>query len=464
MLVRLLTIPIKNITMNARTGSTPFKRPLIWRSLNSVVVLSLLISKVAWAQVAPLPDEQQLPDRMHAAMSELPSIRVGQTNANFIGKDNRVLQAAVDYIAGLGGGTVEIGEGVYEMRDSLHLRSNVRVVGVPGKTVLRKAKGYRSALALDGDFGEEQITLVDPAGFSVGYGVAVTDKRSGGFHTTVGRITGRRGNTFSISHPLMADCMVGQDAYAATIFPVVSIVHCSGVEIEGLVIDGNKEENLHLNGCRGAGIYMYRGHGTVLKHCLVRDYSGDGISFQQSNDVTVMHCQSEGNTHLGLHPGSGSQRPIITNNIAKNNGEDGLFLCWRVRHGLFENNILENNGRFGISIGHKDSDNLLRGNHVFSNEEAGVYFRNETYGMAGHRNRLEDNLIENNGVKSPAPGIRIRGETDGLVFRNNTIRETRQGGDALQTTGIQIEESAGRVELEGNTIQAKQAIVDQRQR
>lgn len=431
------------------------QRTLVWAS-SLFMVLPLL------AQVAPLPEEQQLPDRMHSAMSELPSIRVGHKDADFIGKDNRILQAAVDYVAGLGGGTVEMGEGVYEMRDSLHVRSNIRILGVPGKTILRKAKGYRSALALDGDFGEEQITLVDPTGFEVGYGVTVTDNRSGGFHTTVGRITGRHGNTFSISNPLMADCMVGEAAYAATIFPVISIINSSGVEIEGVVIDGNKGENLYLNGCRGAGIYMYRGHGTILKNCMVKDYFGDGISFQQSNDVSVLHCLSEGNSHLGLHPGSGSQRPIVSNNVSRNNGEDGLFLCWRVRHGLFENNILENNSRFGISIGHKDSDNLIRGNHVFSNEEAGVYFRNETFGMAGHRNRLEENLIENNGVKSPAPGIRVRGETHGLVFRNNTIRDTREGTDALQTIGIQIEESAGRVELDNNTIQAKQAVVDQR--
>ena len=60
---------------------------------------------------------------MHSTMSELPSIRVGHADADFIGKDNRILQAAVDYVAGLGGGTVEIGEGVYEMRDSLPIKS-----------------------------------------------------------------------------------------------------------------------------------------------------------------------------------------------------------------------------------------------------------------------------------------------------------------------------------------------------
>src|SRR5213078_3022186 len=107
--------------------------------------------------------------------------------------------------------------------------------------------------------------------------------------------------------------------------------------------------------------------------------------------------------------------------------------CWRVRHGLFEKNILENNGRFGISIGHKDSDNLVQDNQVRFNQEDGIYFRNETEGMAGHRNRLENNLIENNGGKGEAAGIRVRGETRDLVFRNNIIRDTRAAEARKQT-------------------------------
>ncbi len=60
-----------------------------------------------------------------------------------------------------------------------------------------------------------------------------------------------------------------------------------------------------------AGIYLYRAFGTEIRRCTVRNYHGDGISFQQSNDVKVIDCISEGNTHLGLHPGSGSQRPEV---------------------------------------------------------------------------------------------------------------------------------------------------------
>lgn len=432
---------------------------MTYTTVTSAVVIALVVTSSLRAagptpDFSPLPQEQQLPRAMHSQMAELPRITVGNRNAELTGNDNRVLQAAVDYVAGLGGGVVEIGEGEYLMRDSLHLRSNVTVQGVKGKTILRKAAGVVSALALDGDFGEEQITIRDPSGFAVGCGVAVWDKNAGGFHTTVARIIGRTGNTFAIDKPLMADCMVANNAQAATVFPVVSVYDAEGVRIEDLVIDGNRQENVPLNGCRGAGIFLYRAFGTVISGCLVRNYNGDGISFQQSNDVTVVDCICEENAALGLHPGSGSQRPTIRHCTARRNGTDGLFLCWRVRHGLFEDNLLEENGQFGISIGHKDSDNLFRRNTCRLNEQNGLFFRNESVGMAPHRNRFEGNTIENNG----GPEIRIRGEVNDLAFVSNTIRDTREN----QPVGILIEEKAGPLLLQDNTIETERQIEDKR--
>ncbi|MFT5405302.1 MAG: hypothetical protein ACI9DF_004149, partial [Verrucomicrobiales bacterium] len=67
---------------------------------------------------SPLPEEQQLPSKMRSKMKVLPAISVGHANADIIGTDNRALQAAVDYIAGLGGGIVNILPGTYLMNDS----------------------------------------------------------------------------------------------------------------------------------------------------------------------------------------------------------------------------------------------------------------------------------------------------------------------------------------------------------
>ncbi len=439
-----------------------------YRLLAVVGLLALQLAAVVAAEehlsrIAPRPEERQLPFEMHAEMKHRPRITVARRDADLIGSDNRALQAAVDYIAALGGGTVEIGPGEYLMRDSLHLRSHVTVRGTAGETILRKADGRVSPLVLDGDFGEQQLTVENAKGFEVGHGVAIWDDRAGGFHTTVARITGRDGNTFSIDKSLMADCMVHNQARAATVFPVVSGYDLRGARVENLIIEGNREANVHLNGCRGAGIFLYRGFGTEIHNCVVRNYHGDGISFQQSNDVVVSRCVSEGNSQLGFHPGSGSQRPVVRDCIARNNGTDGLFLCWRVRHGLFENNLLEGNGRFGISIGHKDSDNLLQRNHILRNGEDGVYFRDESFGMAAHRNRLKENVIEDNGTNGSAAGIRVRGHTEGLVFEDNTIRDTRDGEARTQTTGVLIEKRVGKLSLRDNRIEAQTPVNDLRE-
>jgi hypothetical protein len=442
----------------------PHRSPVIpARTIGRVVSFLALYTGIALADdFAPKPAERQLPYAMHSQMSERPTIRVGRRDADLVGADHRVLQAAVDYVANLGGGTVEIGEGEYLMGDSLHLRSDVTVRGRKGKTILRKADAATSPLAIDGDFGEQQVTVRDRKGFEVGSGVTIWDDHGGGFHTTVARITGRDGNRFSIDADLMADYMVSAHAVAATVYPVVGGTDIRSARVEDLVIEGNKGANPYLNGCRGAGIYLYRGFGVEIRGCVVRNFHGDGISFQQSNDVTVTDCVVEDNTHLGLHPGSGSQRPVIRGCLARRNGTDGLFLCWRVRHGVFEGNRLEENGQAGISIGHKDSDNLLRENHVLRNGTCGVLFRDEAAGMAPHRNRLERNVIQDNGRSPGTPGIRVRGEPDGLIFADNAIRDAREGRKKTQTVGVLIEGRVGSVQMERNEIDAGVPVEDRR--
>ena len=434
-----------------------------------IVCLAALAAAAVPAQqsrpsFAPAPDDRQVPRAMHVAMPDRPVIRVAPQGADINGSDNRALQAAVDYVAALGGGTVEVGEGVYLMRDSLHLRSHVTVRGAGEKTVLLKAPSVTSPLALDGDFGEEQITVRNPEGFQVGASVAVWDASAGGFYTTVARITGRKGNTFAISRPLNADCVVSNKAQAATVFPVVSGYNIEGARVEGLTIDGARDKNAPLNGCRGAGIFLYRGFGTVIENCRVHHYNGDGISFQQSNDVQVIRSTSENNAGLGIHPGSGSQRAVVRECIARANGGDGLYLCWRVKDGVFEANQLLDNDRFGISIGHKDSDNILRSNLVRGNGRHGIYFRNETEGMEGNRNVLEDNRIENNGRTQQAAGIMIDGFTTGTVIRGNTIADTRDSAARTQGVAIRIGKKAGTVTVEKNRVTGAAEVEDLRQR
>ena len=78
--------------------------------------------------------------------------------------------------------------------------------------------------------------------------------------------------------------------------------------------------------------------------------------------------------------------------------------------------------------------------------------------MAAHRNRFEENVIENNGDA----GICILGQTNDLVFVDNVIREIRTQDNQTQSTGIRIGKQAGNVTLNNNKIQAETPVHDQR--
>src|ERR1700754_3347894 len=76
-------------------------------------------------------------------------ITVGPQKADIVGSDHRVVQAAVDYVAGLGGGTVHILPGTYRFRNAVKLRSNVRIAGSGLDSVLIKEPSAKVKLADD---------------------------------------------------------------------------------------------------------------------------------------------------------------------------------------------------------------------------------------------------------------------------------------------------------------------------
>ncbi|MBX7256069.1 MAG: right-handed parallel beta-helix repeat-containing protein [Candidatus Hydrogenedentes bacterium] len=422
--------------------------------------LGLVIAAVYVLTVqAEVPPGNESARRSHPENDLLahPSIRitVGLRAADIVGDDNRAIQAAVDYVGQLGGGTVEVGPGEYWMRDSLHMRTGVTLRGAGDKTVLKKCDEVRSLLSADGDFGEYAVTVQNPDGFEVGYGIHVATKRVNGFHTICATILNKKDNYLTLSRPLNADCMIADDAYAATIFPVISAYHVEDFRIENLTVDGNHVKNGRIDGCRGAGIFFYQGHGGVMEGCTVRGYSGDGISFQQSNDVQVLNCVVERCTGGGIHPGSGSQRAVVRGCRSRHNGADGFFFCWRVRDAVVEDNEFCNNGATGISIGHKDTDNIIHRNIISNNAQGGVLWRDETEPMAAHNITFTENIVRNN----RQVGLNIEGTTNGTVIRGNTIE-----CDDPKDAGIRIGEKAGDVTLDDNRIKAVKPLLDERRR
>src|SRR5438034_9867825 len=63
-------------------------------------------------------------------------ITVGPQKADIVGDTDRVIQAAVDYVARRGGGTVHILPATYRLRNSIFLQSKVRIPASDSAAVL----------------------------------------------------------------------------------------------------------------------------------------------------------------------------------------------------------------------------------------------------------------------------------------------------------------------------------------
>jgi len=376
-------------------------------------------------------------------------IRVGTKEGDVVGSTNRALQLAADALSASGGGTLEIGPGTYVMDDALRLTSNVRVVGSGNDCVLKKCDGPVSPLVVDADYGQLKATVEDASRFRIGMGIYVNDDRYGGWHASTARITGVEGNTIHFDERLVSDYSSDRNGFVANACSIVRAVDAENVGLENLVIDGNAGNNHVINGCRAGGVYLHVVTRARVTGCTVRDFNGDGMSWQITRDVTVEDCVVERSANIGVHPGTGSANTVIRGCGMRANAADGLFLCWRVQDSVIEDCTIVDNGRHGISLGHKDTDNLVRGNTIARNARCGVFFRDEKVSNAGNNNRFEANTIEGNGTAVPSAAVEIRGETSGIVFASNTIRPG-DGGD--QRVAFAVGPKAADPELHDNEI------------
>lgn len=377
------------------------------------------------------------------------AITVGPEKADLNGTSDRVLQAAVDYVARLGGGTVRILPGTYRLRNSVFLASRVRLVGAGAGTVLIKADSMASPLAADSDWYDQEITLASAAGFEVGDGVCLRAKNphSNGQTVIKRTLVARQGGRFKLDRPLRENLWQMGEASAATLFPILSGEGVADVEIENLVLDGNKERNANLDGNYAGCIWLQDCSRVVIRGVTARNYNGDGLSWQVCHEVVVEHCVSAGHTGLGFHPGSGSQRTVIRHCRAENN-DIGLFFCWGVKYGLAEQNQLVGN-RVGISIGHRDTGNLVAGNQVVNSRETGILFRPERdASFAGNHNLILSNRVENSGGENGV-AIDVQGPTQDVVLRQNELIETRQPG---RRVAIRLGRDTRNIRLETNVI------------
>jgi len=400
-------------------------------------------------------------DNVEPQWSDRLTVTVGAADGDITGSTERAIQAAVDSVARWGGGTVKILPGNYRFRNAVCLASHVSIVGSGPATVITKEASVKSALSEDSDWYDQEITLKDAAGFRIGDGVCIRAKNphDNGNIVLKRTLVARSGNRFKLDRALRENAWLPGSPTVSTLFPLFSGDHIGDLRIRDLVLDGNKTNNEELDGNHAGCIFMQDCARVHISGVTARNYRGDGISWQICHDVVVEHCHSHDNTGLGLHPGSGSQRPLIRHNKLEAN-DQGLFFCWGVKYGLAEKNTMTGNRRYGVSIGHRDTDNIVRDNDIRASGEVGILFRKERgFAYNAHRNRIERNRIVDV-TKDESFGIDIQGQTGDLDIRSNEIRQSAGPGKRV---GVRIGAEAGKVALVANRIEGfAEAVKDLR--
>lgn len=385
------------------------------------------------------------------AWAERLVVTVGPREADLVGHDDRVLQAAIDLVARRGGGTVHVLPGTFVLRNAVQLAPHVRLLGSGPESVLTKIPSRSVSLAEDSDWYDQEITLRDAEGFRVGDGVVLQAKNphDGGPTVIKRTLVARSGNRFKLDSGLRENLWLSGEPTCASLFPLLTSERTSDLVVENITLDGDAANNANFNGNYGGCIFLQDCQRVVLRNVTARNYNGDGISFQICHEVVVEDCHCHDNRDLGLHPGSGSQRPVIRGNRLERN-TIGLFWCWGVKYGLAEQNRIVGN-RYGISLGHNDTDNVMRGNEVRDSGEVGVLFRDENRGVDfwANRNVLEGNQIIDSGGPTGI-AIDIQGKTHDVVIRGNVLRETREPS---QRIGLRLGKETRDIRLAENRLE-----------
>ena len=347
------------------------------------------------------------------------------------------LQEAVDALPERGG-IVLVPPGIYPLRRHVHLRSHVTIRGVGQSSLITRTPEVSSALIEDAQAGDTAVQVESTAEFEVGMEVSVFDKAKRGWYATHALITDIDGNTLTLDRPINEGhpCLLAQNGMVAHAFSAFVAWEERGCELESLSIDGgNTTGQSAFADFTISAIHFVRTTDARVRSCIVRRWPADGFSVQGGASATVTDCIAEGCLGHGFHPGTSVQHSLWTNNIGRDNGQDGLYFCMRVRHSVVSNSTFYGNGRYGIGgLGDGyDEFNVVANNTCVSNARHGIE------ASRGKNNTISSNMCLNNSQEEPGKysGIGLRDVTGMTVNANrcHDDQEVRTQAYGVEETG-----------------------------
>ncbi len=214
-------------------------------------------------------------------------LSVGGDDADLSGFNNQSIQFAIDALEETGG-CVVLNPGLYTISSPIRLKSNVHLVGYGDETVLQRDKGVQTKFVVDADFGELKLSVESTDGFEVGMKIQVSDDTNNGcWNVSTAYITDIVNDVIYIDKGLIRDYRSDLNGLISNASSVVEVIETENSSISNLVIDGMRSENYFADGCNSAGILIYKSSRITIDSVRVKDFNGEGISWQITEHVTV---------------------------------------------------------------------------------------------------------------------------------------------------------------------------------
>ena len=332
--------------------------------------------------------------------------------------------------------------GTHILRRSIELGSGDTLTG----GVLQRGETVQKNLYQDAQEGVIRLSVADTSGYQLGDELTVLAYQTG---TECVIVSNLGSDWIEIENPLSRTYTVANGAAVVNYFPLVRAVG-TGITIEGLTIDGNRDPAvlqwqiiggglIHMEATnsviRGVtvtnspstGILLKGGRDNLITQSVVTNSYGHGILLDQEIDTVVEWSMMSYNGDRGNGDGilvNGGAGHLIQNNFAQYNERYGLHPAGELtRGGVWQNNVSSGNGSDGFRFCYSNFDILVQNNVLNDNGQSGV----GGFGLGGeYADRF--NIVTGNTITGNWKfGVQMNGGRDNIITFND-VRGNRLGG------------------------------------
>jgi len=301
--------------------------------------------------------------------------------------DEDEINAAINYLAALGGGTVQLTTGTFYIDGKIVMKSNVRLAGQGNNTIIEKNCDDYGIEALGG--AGTELTGIVLRDFKITRNAADTNNKEliKFYYTDNSCIE----QVFCYNAYNQAIILTFADKNKIRNNYVVTTTTLRGISL----VDSNYNtiSDNYIDGANDSGIYIYDSIKNTINGNTCTGNGTDGI-YVGGNQNLITGNTCEGNSDEGITLIGGNYN-TVTGNTCCNNTNDGIDLgetadyntvsgntCYNNGHGIYINgadlneitgNNCNGNTTDGIRVDINSDNNVISGNNTSNNGGRGIY-------------------------------------------------------------------------------------------